>query len=263
MPYRGLIPTAEPFFFPGGRTGCLLVHGFTGTPKEMRWLGEHLAAQGHSVLGVRLAGHATQPADMIRARWGDWLACVEDGWHILSGCTDRIIVMGLSMGGALALAFAAHYPAAGVVAMSTPHHLPPDPRLRFVKPLSLFQPYIPKGSPNYFEPEAFQDHVSYPVDPTRAYAEVNELLIEMRAGLPKINAPVLLIYSRRDSVVTPQERHIELIYEALGSQDKQMMWIENSSHVITRDAQRQVVFRAAADFVARLTTTTLETIHEP
>lgn len=252
MPYQGLMPTAEPFFFPGGRIGCLLVHGFTGTPKEMLWLGEYLARQGHSVLGVRLAAHATQPEDMPRARWHDWLASVEDGWHILSGITDQIIVLGLSMGGVLALILAARYPVAGIVAMSTPHHLSHDPRLRIIKPLSLLQPFRAKGSPDYFEPEAFSDHICYPVDPTRSYAELSALLVEMRAALPKISAPVQLINSRQDSVVTEQERHMELIYEALGSQDKQMLWIENSSHVITRDAQRQTVFRIAADFIARV-----------
>ena len=58
-----IMPTAEPFFFPGGPTGCLLVHGFTGTPKEMRWLGEHLVSQGYAALGVRLAAHATRIED--------------------------------------------------------------------------------------------------------------------------------------------------------------------------------------------------------
>jgi len=88
-----IIPTAEPFFFPGGPTGCLLVHGFTGTPKEMRWLGEYLASRGYSVLGVRLFAHATYPEDMIRARWYDWLASVEDGWHYLSGLTQQIFIL--------------------------------------------------------------------------------------------------------------------------------------------------------------------------
>ncbi|MBI1854527.1 MAG: carboxylesterase, partial [Chloroflexi bacterium] len=64
-----IIPTAEPFFLPGSKTGCLLIHGFTGAPKEMRWMGEYLADKGYSVLGVRLAGHATRPEDMIRSNW--------------------------------------------------------------------------------------------------------------------------------------------------------------------------------------------------
>ena len=72
-----IIPTAEPFFFPGAgkiaRTGCLVTHGFTGTPKEMRWLGKYLNKDGCTVCGIRLAGHATQPEDMIRSRFSDWL----------------------------------------------------------------------------------------------------------------------------------------------------------------------------------------------
>ena len=60
------IPTAEPFFFPGEKsTGVLLTHGFTGAPKEMRWMGEYLNREhGYPCLGVRLAGHATRPEDM-------------------------------------------------------------------------------------------------------------------------------------------------------------------------------------------------------
>ena len=57
------IPKAEPFFLPGGKTGCLVVHGFTGTPLEMRGLGDFLHQQGHTILGVRLAGHATSLKD--------------------------------------------------------------------------------------------------------------------------------------------------------------------------------------------------------
>jgi len=246
------IPTAEPFFFPGGPTGCLLVHGFTGTPKEMRWLGEHLAREGHTVLGVRLAAHATHPQDMLRARWQDWLASVQDGWHLLSGCTQRIFVMGLSMGGMLSLTLAAEYPVAGVVAMSTPHHLPPDPRIPFIRIISLFKPFIPKGPSNWFDSEAHQRHADYPVDPTRAYLEVRDLMAVMRSGLPRISAPALLIYSRNDRTVTPQERHMEQIYAELGSLDKQTLWVDNSCHVITEDAERQIVFRAAASFVAKI-----------
>jgi carboxylesterase len=247
-----IMPTAEPFFFPGGQTGCLLVHGFTGTPKEMRWLGEHLAEEGHTVLGVRLAAHATQPQDMLRARWQDWLASVEDGWHLLSGCTQKIFVMGLSMGGMLSLTLASAYPVAGVVAMSAPHHLPPDPRLPFIRPISLFKPFFPKGPSNWYDPQAHQQHADYPADPTRAYLEVRDLMAVMRSGLPRVSAPALLIYSRNDQTVTPEERHMEQIYAELGSQDKQTLWVDNSCHVVTEDADRQIVFQAAASFVARV-----------
>ena len=66
----------------------------------------------------------------------------------------------------------------------------------------------------------------------------------MRKGLADIQAPALLVYSKDDPVVTPEEGHMELIFQSLASQEKQSLWIEKSGHVVTRDAQRQQVFQA-------------------
>ena len=105
-----IVPGAEPFFFPGGPVGCLLLHGFTAMPEEMRWLGEALAGHGHTVFGVRLAGHATSPADLARTRWTDWLISVEEGLAFLAGVTDQVFLVGQSMGGMIALVAAAALP---------------------------------------------------------------------------------------------------------------------------------------------------------
>src|SRR5207245_534755 len=83
--------------------GCLLVHGFTGSPWEMRWLGEQLAGDGHTVLGVRLAGHGTCPEDMSGTRWPHWYAGVLENYRRLRAECEQVRVMGLSMGGAPAL----------------------------------------------------------------------------------------------------------------------------------------------------------------
>ena len=64
-------PGGEPFFFKGSYIGCLLVHGFPGSPQEMLWLGESLHQKGYSVLGLRLFGHATDPADLLRVHSRD------------------------------------------------------------------------------------------------------------------------------------------------------------------------------------------------
>jgi len=252
------IQTAEPFFFPGDETGCLLVHGFTGTPKEMRWLGEYLAGQGRTVLGIRLAGHATTPEDMLRVRWQDWLASVEDGWYVLSGCTKRIFIGGLSMGGILSLRFAAQFPVAGVIAMSTPHHLPSDRRLPYIKALCKIQPSIAKGASDWHDSEAERVHVDYPDYPTRALAELRDLLAEMRASLPQVTAPTLLIYSLQDGSVRPEEGHADLIYNALGSKQKSVSWVEGSGHVITCDAARSIVFQSVSQFINQVTKSQME-----
>lgn len=250
-----IMSRAEPFLFPGDRTGCLLVHGFTGTPWEMRGLGEHLAKQGHTVLGIRLPGHATRLEDMIRMRWWDWLAAVEDGYNLLQKMADRIFVIGLSMGGILTLTFAARYPIAGLVAMATPHHLPDDPRLRFIRLLALFQPYQIKGTPQWFDPSAAEIHVSYDADPTLSYLQLQALLEEMRAGLPQITAPALLIYSQNDPSVKMQDGHMDAIYDALGSPNKEKFQVEKSGHILTNDLERERVRERVASFVAENTRT--------
>jgi carboxylesterase len=99
--------TTEPFFWTGGRdVGCLLIHGFTGTPYEMRFLGERLHAAGYSVGGVRLAGHATRVEDLAQSGWSDWDQSVEDGFEQLSRHCSRIVGIGLSMGALLGVGLA-------------------------------------------------------------------------------------------------------------------------------------------------------------
>jgi len=249
-----IIPTAEPFFFPGKKIGCLVTHGFTGAPKEMRWLGEYLNRQGYTVCGIRLNGHATQPADMIRSRWQDWLLSVEDGYNLLRSCTDQIFLLGLSMGGILSLTAAAQLDVRGVVAMSTPYALPDDWRLKYVKLLSKIKPYMPKNKED--EPgsgwfgDAWKQHVSYPQNPLRSVGELSQLMVEMRAALPQVKVPVLLIHSRDDDYVIKDS--MQRIHAALGTADKQMMWVEGCGHVITEEPQREKVFEAAAKFIARV-----------
>lgn len=253
------IPTAEPFFLPGdsAKPACLLVHGFTGTPKEMRWMGDYLNAQGHACLGVRLTGHATRPKDMIRSRWTDWTASVEDGYNLLRGVTDQIFLIGLSMGGALSLLMSTRLDVRGVVAMSTPFELPARYTAWEIRIISYFKSYMrkSKGAPGegWFDKEAFADHASYPLNPIRSAAELQSMLGRMRQALPKINEPVLLIHSKDDPYVSPE--NMPRIHECLGASDKEMFWVSGSGHVVTRDAAREKVFEAAAEFIRRVAST--------
>jgi carboxylesterase len=252
-----IIPTAEPFFFLGDRAkpACLLIHGFTGTPKEMRWMGEYLHQFGYTCLGVRLAGHAADPEDMIRSHWTDWTASVEDGYSLLRGITDPIFLLGLSMGGVLSLLMSTRLDVKGVIAMSTPYKLPDDPRLRHIEWISKIVTYMPKGDEepgaSWFDKEAFKDHVSYPMNPVRSIGELNKLLGEMRAALSKVNVPVLLIHSRDDDYVLAESP--ELIFaDLIHASDKTKLFVTGSGHVVTRDAARHQVFQAALEFIQKV-----------
>ncbi len=249
-----IIPTAEPFLFPGNRTGCLLIHGFTGAPKEMRWMGEALAGKGYSVLGLRLTGHATRPDDMRRSNWSDWTSSVEDAYHLLRGCADRIYLVGLSMGGILALLMSTRLDVKGVVAISTPYQLVNDWRLKFVDWVNWLHLYMPKSNEppgsGWFDQAAFSSHVSYDANPVRSIGQLNRLLAEMRRALPEVRVPVLLIHSRDDHTVPTND--MEQIYSALvNAPVRNKLYLTGSGHVVTRDAARLQAFDAAIEFISR------------
>ena len=218
-------------------------------------MGEYLNQQGYTGLGVRLAGHATNPEDMIRSRYTGWIASVEDGYHLLRGLTDKIFLVGLSMGGILALLMSTQLDVRGVIAMSTPARLPTDYPIWLLQLVSLVMRYRPKtkeapGS-GWFDKSAYVDHISYSRNPVRSSVELKKLILEMQAALPRVDVPVLLMHSKDDRYVLPE--NMEHIYARLvNAQDKTKLYITGSGHVLPRDAARQQVFQSALEFIQRI-----------
>lgn len=239
------IATAEPFFFPGGKSGCVLIHGLTGTPKEMRLMGEALQRKGYSALGIRLAGHATQPEDLLRTRWRDWMVSVEDGIHLLKNHCDHIFYIGLSLGGILALTTAVKIKPAGVIAISTPFSV--DPRTRYARLLSPLIPWIKKKPDQASAYQSPHVHVDYPDYPTRSLAELYNLMQTMQATLKDLRCPVLLINSRLDPIAPPS--HTEQFKQGLVSCQVKQIILEKSGHVIPESEEREIAFDAIDQFM--------------
>lgn len=244
-----LIPGAEPFYMRGNGVGCLVLHGFTATPNEVRGLGHYLAEEGYTVLGPRLTHHGSTPGDMRRSRFHDWYLAALDGWHLLNDHCHSVVVIGMSMGGSTALLLASRQPVAALVTMSAPVTMPRDPRLPFVRLLALVRPFLPK--PWWDESQRAS---RYPVTPTRAYHELDKYLQQVQKMLPQIEAPALLMHSRTDQTVPPH--NMEQLFEAIASKQKEMVWWDDTSHVMTEDtSHKQAVFERIATFIARTLTT--------
>jgi len=257
--HTAIISGAEPFYFIGKKdaVGVLLIHGFTGTPKEMRWMGEYLhQKEGFSCIAPRLAGHATNLDDMIRSTHQDWMASVEDAYHMLRNQTSTIYVAGLSMGAALALLFGSILPVKGVIAMASPYGLPDDWRLKHTRLLSKFKPLLEKEHADpesgWYDKDAARDHICYSHNPLVSIGELNLLLGKLREALPSVKVPTLLIYSKDDTALPlGSEYCMNQIFASIGTEQKEKILLSGSGHVLTRDAKRLEVFQAAAEFIKR------------
>jgi carboxylesterase len=243
-----LLPGAEPFLYEAGPVGCLLIHGFTSTPFEMRGLGRFLADRGITAGAWLLAGHGTRPEDLKGKTWHDWYASVGEALDCMRARCDRVYVVGLSLGGALALYAAAHRgrDLAGVVAMSAPIYLPRGLAIALRRVDSQI-PYLKKPYRDIQDPAARARHVGYMRSPVDATASLIELLGPVRSGLRKIAIPALIIYSRHDHVVPNFNSHF--IYSRLGSKDKQLAALDRGFHIVTVDTDCQKVYAAIADFI--------------
>lgn len=248
LPESLLVPRCGPRMLPGGKTGCLLVHGFTAMPAETGHLAAHLNQQGYTVLSVRLAGHASHPADLLRTRWSDWLLSVEEYLSILNGLCSQVFVIGQSLGGALTLLAAARYPLAGAVAISTPaggRRPSLDLRLAVLSRVMIRKKVSTAPPPLDERIEA--SYPAYPSVPAPAILQAQRCFTVMQAALPQVKVPVLLISSTTDPGVPPATTH--LLYSLLGTTFRRMHILENMDHSILQDPRRTEAFTLISTFL--------------
>ena len=238
----------NPFFFPGGPVGCLLIHGGTGSPPEMRPMGEYLANQGLTVLGVRLAGHGTTPEDLASTTWQDLVASAEEGLGRLQDQCEQVFVAGLSLGGLITLYLAAHHPIAGAIVMAAPAYIT-DWRFRFLPLIKHFvRWHHSSGELDLTDPNGRERVFFYRRIPVVFGEQVGRLLREVHDNLAQVIVPVLIMQGRCDRIIPADSAQILL--DSLGSRDKEIVWWPNSGHAITVDSERQAVWTRAYEFMA-------------
>ena len=254
-------PAVEGFALPGSRPlGCLLVHGFTATPDEMRPLGEALAARGFPVRAVRLAGHGTRVSDLAATRWTDWFASVVEGADRLRRDVPALAVAGMSLGALLALHLAATRPGAvsALVLCGTPLELS-GVGVRWL-PLLARIPWIARrwatirkpDGPDIADPAVRAASRSYDAMPLAAVLEVLRLQAVVRGEIGRVTQPTLLLHGRLDH--SAPLANLELARRGLGSRLIESHVLARSSHVVTLDYDRDEVAGLTADFLARVGT---------
>ncbi|WP_031523822.1 alpha/beta hydrolase [Streptomyces sp. NRRL F-5123] len=244
-----LLPGAEPYRHDGGTTGVLLCHGFTGSPQSMRpWAG-HLADRGLTVSVPLLPGHGTRWQEMAMTGWQDWYAEVERELLALGDRCSRVFVGGLSMGGTLALRLAAkHGTAVSGVVLVNPSVKADSPKLRAAALLRHIVPSV-KGIASDIAREGVVE-TGYDRVPLHGVHALNQLWPVVRAGLPQVTQPLLLLHSRVDHVVDPSNSAVVL--SSVSSTDVTEIVLEDSFHVATLDNDAERIFAESYAFVERL-----------
>ena len=227
-----------PWRIGSGRRGALLLHGFAGTPPELRRLGDHLAAAGWRCYGPLLAGHGTTPEDLARTTWQDWADSAMTALDELRRECDRVVVAGQSGGGALALHLAAREPAIDAVAcFAAPLRLRgwEDGFLPVLKRLRRWN--VPGTETDLYRREGAEELWSYGRRSWGSIHELARLVATVRDELPSVRAPVLICHGERDRVIAPANA-AEIERRLLCSRAVERHMFPRSGHGISVDIDR-------------------------
>ncbi|PTX49613.1 carboxylesterase [Melghirimyces profundicolus] len=236
---------AEPFYFPGNDIGILIQHGFTGTTQSMRGLGEHLAKCGFTVHGPRLKGHGTHYEEMENTTYEDWIESSDEGYRKLKETCSEVFVVGLSMGGTLALHLARQYPETkGIVLINAAMKMD-----QLEQVAQMEEPRFLDAIGSDIKAEGVQE-LAYEKTPLKSVREIVKFMEVTREKVPAIHCPALILVSKEDHVVPPDNSRF--IYENLKSGDKTLAELENSYHVATLDNDKERICRETEAFIKRL-----------
>jgi carboxylesterase len=238
-----------PFDLPGrGRAAALCLHGLTGTPYEVRPLGEALSAAGIRAVGPALPGHNARPESLAATTHLDWLEAARAELHRLRACADTVFAVGMSMGGLLALALAEEHEVDALAVIGTPLALAHP--LAWLIPLAQLVWPMPRkalGS-DIRDPAARARHPSYPVMPLASVCELQRLQRKVRPRLSQISAPILVAHGLHDKTANPRDA-IE-IRDAVSSEVREYLLFAASGHLVPVDFDGPALAQALAEFLA-------------
>jgi carboxylesterase len=240
-------PDPRAFLLEGGPIGATLIHGFPGSTTDVRLLATFLQARGLTVSAPLLPGHGTEPADLNRVRWQDWVDCAEEALAQLADRCESVFICGLSLGSLVSACLGArHRKVAGIVLYSPA--IAVRNRLIYLSPLlKHLVPFWPPGQQVGIDSGPSGQLYTYSVRPTRGTHEVYRLMRVARHRLPDIAAPAIIFHSTKDQDIAPHSA--QTTYDRIGSADKKLVTLHDSAHNILVDTEWRVVARRTYEFI--------------
>ncbi|MBC7258778.1 MAG: alpha/beta fold hydrolase [Chloroflexi bacterium] len=233
--------------------GVLNLHGFTSSLDCVNGLNPYIEALGLPYRMPVLRGHMQTPEALIGVTWRDWYADAEAALKDLLTEAEKAVVVGLSMGGLVALHLAAEHPdqvdaiALVAAALKLRNPLAPGNALAFLQPIvGKLVRWWPMP-PNYADKELEKYDTNYDRAPMDAILSFLDYTTYVEGRLPEVRAPALIIQSHKDQTVAPNSAQI--IHDRIASTDKRIVWFERSHHEMMRDLEREKVFETIQAFL--------------
>ncbi len=228
----------------------LLIHGFTGSPWEVRPLGESLAARGFHVHAIRLPGHGVDPEAMAWVTWRDWEDAAEEALRALRGF-PQVFVAGLSMGALLGMLLAARHPqrVSGLALMAPVWKLKPFDgrilrRLRWLPLAELTGLWVKKTTTDIEDAAARADAPILPRYPLARLYDLFTIQDRAREAIKRVRVPTLVAAALHDHVVKFQS-----VEELVGQLPQaQLLTLQRGFHILPRDNDRAQLADAVAGF---------------
>ena len=246
-----------PFELGEGEDACLLLHGFTGSPWELRPLGEALATRGLHVLAPLLPGHGTTPEALVGVTHRDWTRAAARALFSLRG-HRRVFVAGLSMGSLLSLQLAARYPERvdGLTLIAPAIHFKGPhmwllKRLRHHGLLERFKPWVLKTGTDVSDPAVLAEAPVLPAFPSARLQDLWHLQDVALEALPHVRCPTLVAVAEQDHVVDPAGGQL-VVRGLTGAPEVHHLSLKTGYHIIPRDVGGPLLSAEVSRFLDRL-----------
>ena len=234
--------------FASGSVGALCLHGLSATPWEVRPIAEALARRGVRCVGPVQPGHGDTKERLAASNQEEWVDAASAQLASLRERHDRVVLVGVSMGGLVSLLLASRTPVTAVVTVGVPLRLKAPPRW-LVRGIAAVWPYLAKrGGSDIREPAARARHPSLAVMPVRSVAELMRLQERVREALVGVRAPLFVAHGALDRTADPADARE--IHDGVGSTEKRLRVYARSGHIATVDYDGPQLASDAAEFVA-------------
>lgn len=248
----GIIAGAESIEKRGGPHAVLLLHGAGDTPQSLAGLADYLHARGYSVRAPLLPAHGRALSGLALASSDAWWEHVKGEHDLLRRDHEWLAVVGLSMGGALAVRLAAERSAeVAALVLLAPYLEMPSYARRIARSGAYWGwllPYIPSlGRRSIRDPAAAEKALGHGLLTPALLRALLETVANAGAALPRVQVPTLVVHSRSDNRIS--QAAAERTFAALGAREKKLVWMEGAGHVITVDFGYEIVFETAADWL--------------